>query len=319
MLGNARYMRTRGGGSGGSGRSGGGNNTIDYAPDSIAAQQALVSELTKQWNNASEAMRDGYLKNLIDAEDTLKRMKDAEGMKRANAKGLLLGKAEDIDMSYGGGFSSANPFADDSKAMKLKGTLELQLDENAMNAVNEQILAQMAKDGKAVEESWKTAGSAIGAVSGAISQIENPAAKIIGTIGQAIATIALAYAETLAKDKSSKSNIYAFIAAAAATTISLATTIAEIHSSTGYAEGGIVKGNHYSGDMIGASVDGAGLVGLNAQEVVLNRAQSGVLAAQLQSAGSSINMRGVIKGEDLLVIADRSGQRQGIGQLMFWK
>jgi hypothetical protein len=51
----------------------------------------------------------------------------------------------------------------------------------------------------------------------------------------------------------------------------------------------------------------------------LNRAQSGVLAAQLQSAGSSINMRGVIKGEDLLVIADRSGQRQGLGQLMFWK
>jgi hypothetical protein len=188
-----------------------------------------------------------------------------------------------------------------------------------MNAVNEQILGQMAKDGKAVEESWKSAGSAIGTVSGAISQIENPAAKIIGTIGQAIATIALAYAETLAKDKSSKSNIYAFIAAAAATTISLATTIAEIHSSTGYAEGGIVKGNHYSGDMIGASVDGAGLVGLNAQEVVLNRAQSGVLAAQLQSAGSSINMRGVIKGEDLLVIADRSGQRQGLGQLMFWK
>ena len=323
------------GGTTGGGVKSGGNNTIDYAPDSIAAQEALVTELTKKWKNASEAMRGGYLKDLMEAEETLKRMKEAEDKQRWLAeRPKMLSKDFRPDMTYKGGFSSVDPtyksvramekdgtldFQKDMDNMKFKGTLELQLDKNAMNAVNEQILAQMAKDGKAVEESWKRAGSAIGTVSGAISQIEDPAAKIVGTIGQAIATIALAYAERLAGDKASKQNIYAFIATAAAATISLASTIASIHSSTGYAEGGIVKGNHYSGDMIGASVDGAGLVGLNAQEVVLNRAQSGVLAAQLQSAGSSINMRGVIKGEDLLVIADRSGQRQGLGQLMFWK
>lgn len=174
---------------------------------------------------------------------------------------------------------------------------------------------QLAKDGDAATKSWRTAASAINSASGAISNIEDPGAKILSTIGQAIATVALAYSESLAQTKEKK-NIWAFIAAAAAATISMVSTISQIHSSTGYAEGGIVKGNTYSGDMIQAN---DGTIGLNAGEVVLNKAQQGVLASQLQGAGGNINLRGIIRGEDILVVADRSARRQGKGELLFWK
>jgi hypothetical protein len=137
-------------------------------------------------------------------------------------------------------------------------------------------------------------------------------------IGQSIATIALAYSETLAKDSSSKSNIWSFIAAAAAATVSMATTIASLHSSTGYAEGGIVKGNSYSGDNM--MFGGDGLYGLNAGEVVLTRAMQGNLASQLQSTGmAGMQMTARVKGTDLLLSIDRAIAVSGRGQLVTFK
>ena len=152
-----------------------------------------------------------------------------------------------------------------------------------------------------------TFGSVLGA-------IEDPAAKVAATVAQAIASVALAYAETLAKDQTTKSNVWAFIAAAAAATVSMATTIASIHSSTGYAEGGIIKGNHYSGDMIGGQLENGQLVGLNAQEVVLNRAQSGNLASQLQGGGvNNFQLETRVSGDDLRIILRHSNMKRGYG------
>lgn len=170
-------------------------------------------------------------------------------------------------------------------------------------------------------KSWRIASSAISSVGSAMSGLKNPAIDIMTAIGQAIATIGLAYAETLAKDSTSKSNIYSFIAAAAASTISLATTIAQFHSATGYAQGGMIKGNSYSGDNIGGLVDGGQLVGLNAGEIVLNNAQQSTLAQNLQGSGFGGNMRLVtrLSGSDLLLSIERTGQVKGYGQLMFWK
>jgi hypothetical protein len=127
----------------------------------------------------------------------------------------------------------------------------------------------------------------------------------------------MAYSDALAKDQTTKFNIWGFIAAAAASTISMATTIAQIHSQTGYAEGGIVKGNHYSGDML----DG-GSFGINAGELVLNRAQQGSLASQLEgSAGGFRNGQivGRIEGEKIVLVANRYFRRTGQGEILTWK
>ena len=97
-------------------------------------------------------------------------------------------------------------------------------------------------------------------------------------------------------------------------------TISAIHSSTGYANGGVISGNSYSGDNILGQVNGGGIVGLNSGEMVLNRQQQMILAGTLENGGMrDINVRGYLKGEDLMISIDRTGRRQGRGELAFFK
>jgi hypothetical protein len=148
-----------------------------------------------------------------------------------------------------------------------------------------------------------------------MSQIEDPAAKVMGTIAQAIATVALTFAKSL------KGTVtpWDWIAAAAAGTATMISTISAIHSATGYAQGGVIKGNSYSGDNIGGMIDGGagGFVGLNAGEVVLNAAQQNTLAQNLSGNLRSIHVVGKISGTDIILSADRTLMTQG-KQLAVW-
>ena len=170
------------------------------------------------------------------------------------------------------------------------------------------------KETKNMTDGWRTASIAIGTVGNAMSELKNPAIDIMTVIGQSIATIALAYAQNLANDKTTTGNIWAFIAAAAASTISMITTIASIHSATGYAHGGIVKGNSYSGDNIYGGPDAM----VNAGELVLTKAQQGNLASQLQEGGMrNMNLSGRIRGTDIILSVDRTLSLEG-KQLLTW-
>lgn len=96
-------------------------------------------------------------------------------------------------------------------------------------------------------------------------------------------------------------------------------TISSIHSATGYATGGMIKGNSYSGDNIGGLVDGSQLVGLNAGEVVLNTAQTSNVAAALTEGGREVSVHGRLVGEDIFISADRYARRSGRGEILTWK
>ena len=182
-------------------------------------------------------------------------------------------------------------------------------------------IAMNFKTGSSTKEG-KTAAGAIQAVGSAMSQIEDPAAKVVGTVAQAIASIALGYAQATIKAQET-GGPWAWIAFAATGLATMITsTIAAIHSATGYAQGGMIKGNSYSGDNIGGMVDGGagGFVGLNAGEVVLNRAQTGNLASQLQGNGfGNARLVGRLKGRDILISIDRELSATGKGQLATWK
>ena len=95
--------------------------------------------------------------------------------------------------------------------------------------------------------------------------------------------------------------------------------IASIHSATGYAEGGIIKGNSYSGDRIGGLVDGRQLVGLNAGELVLNKAQQANLAAELTkgSDGGRFSSTPYVTGEKIVLGINNWAKRNGKGELVF--
>ena len=305
----ARVLNGKQGGStsGGGGRtgSGSGNTGPTYAADSIAAQQALVSDLTKKWNEAGEGVRDVYLRSLIDAESKLKQMKDEQALLKEQMQGRLLGGNVELPIKAGAADSIVQTF-DQIRTELAKNPIVIPIQTTL-------------DDVKKIQETARTTAKVVGTIGQAFNAIENPAAKVAGTVAQAIATVALAYSQTLAEDKTTKSNIWAFIAAAAASTISMVETIASIHSATGYANGGEIKGNSYSGDNLMA-MGPSGLIGLNAGEIILNRAQQANVASGLQGAGSlrGLNLRTKVKGTELLVWLDNSLAQSGRGELVTW-
>ena len=158
----------------------------------------------------------------------------------------------------------------------------------------------------------------------ALAGIDDPAMKAAGTVMQAIANIALSF--SMAATQASSLGPYAWIAYMAAGAGALATTISTIHSLTGYQNGGVIKGystggtiqgNSYSGDNIGGMVDGSQLIGLNAGEVVLNKAQQATLAQNLQGGGN-IRMTGEVTGEKIVLVANRYFKRTGQGEIVTW-
>ena len=189
----------------------------------------------------------------------------------------------------------------------LKLVLEVDADTGKIKEVTTDIMKQ--------KEAWNKTGQAMGIVSQAFNAIQDPAAKIMGTVAQAIANVALAYSDAMAKDQTTKFNLFAFIAAASAATIGMISTIASIHSATGYAEGGMIKGNTYSGDQIMAN---GGAIGLNAGELVLNKAQQFNLASQLEGDGSqgTTPSRPYVSGEQIYLGLNNYLRRSGRGEII---
>ena len=95
---------------------------------------------------------------------------------------------------------------------------------------------------KGLDKVGKTA-QATGQMFGALGEaFEQPAFNIMGTIAQAVATLALTFANSLKGEPS----VWTWIAGAAAGTATLISTIASIRQATAFAEGGIVSGPTYA-------------------------------------------------------------------------
>ena len=290
--------------SGGSGKT----NVPTYAADSIAAQQALVQQLTKQWNEAGAEVRNSYIQPLVEAEAKLKQMKDEQALLKAQAEGkfnapkLWQGDIDDMLGNTKGTTKLADTIIqpiDEIRDYLAKNPIKVPI-ETAEDKVN------------ALKVAAKNTADVVGTIGQAFNAIEDPAAKVAAIVAQAIANVALAYSDALAKDQAGKFNIWRFIAGAAAATISMATTIASIHQATGYSEGGIVKGNTYSNDQIPAM--------LNAGEVVLNASQQNMLAQNLKGSGGGGGYSpSYVSGEQIWIALNAYAKRTGKGEIVTWR
>ena len=167
---------------------------------------------------------------------------------------------------------------------------------------------ELAKAAQQQQMAFGMAGQAAENLGAALAGMDDPAARAAGTVISAIANIALGFGQAVASAGSM--GPWAWLAYVAAGTAALATTISTVHSLTGYATGGMVEGNTYSGDQIPAM--------LNAGEVVLNRAQQSTLASQLQEGGMrNLNLSGRIRGTDIILSVDRTLSLEG-KQLLTW-
>ena len=179
-------------------------------------------------------------------------------------------------------------------------------------------VTELNKSGKNADKSWRDASSAVQSVGSALQQIDDPGAKIAGLIGQAVANIALGFAQ--ATTAAAAGGPFAWIAAIAGGLATMTSTIAAIHSATGfqnggivqgapkkYATGGIIQGKTYSSDMIP--------IRANAGELILNRAQQGNIASQLDGSGlQNLNLTATISGEQIRLALNNNGRRTGRGE-----
>ena len=169
--------------------------------------------------------------------------------------------------------------------------------------------SKIVSGGKEAKASWQDAARAVQSVGGALSGIEDPAVKIAGTIAQAVAEIALSFASALNRKESQAGGVWGWIAAAAAGTATMISTIAAVKGATRHAGGGIVGGNTPSGDLQP--------VLLNSGELVLNKAQQGVLAGQLQDSREGQSGRlPYVTGEEIYLGLSNYLRKRGYGEIV---
>ena len=288
---------------GGSGSGGGGKTTnIKTEQTELQQNQAKINLLTQEYVTLGDITtqqardRKEAIQQEIHALDT---RNNKLKLYAEQAQGKLQGGH--VMQSNLGGDSQWSPSMSDKSYLNIGAGLS----DEVMQKVK--VLQQ---SGINAGEAWKKAGTAIGLFGSAISAIKDPAAQVAATIAQAIASVALAYSQTLAQDKTTKSNIWAFIAASAAAMVSMMTTISQIHSATGYAQGGIVDGSSYSGDNVPIMA--------NAGELVLTKAMQANLANQLEGGGMSGLGPSRISGEQIYITLNRYLKRSGQGELMTW-
>ena len=175
--------------------------------------------------------------------------------------------------------------------------------------VYQQKIKDVENNLKAVVKSANITADVVGNIGQAFMSIEDPAAKVAGTVMQAIASVALGYAQ--ATVNAAEMGPWAWIAFAASGLATMLATISSIHSATGYASGGEIKGNTYSGDQIPIMA--------NAGEIILNKAQQSSLAQSITSGGGmqNINVIGKLHGTDMVLLVDRTLKTQG-KELAVW-
>lgn len=195
---------------------------------------------------------------------------------------------------------------DDSVWTDLENTINTHLAELGIAPIKLDFkTGNLKKEAKGVEKGFESAAGAIQAVGSAMSQVEDPAVKVMGIVAQAIATVALTFAKSL------KGTVtpWDWIAAAAAGTSTMIGVISAIHSSTGYANGGVVDGQFtgttYSSDQIPVMV--------NAGETILTRAQAGNIASQLTDSRSTATPHLVaeVSGEQIYFVLKNRNLRWG--------
>jgi hypothetical protein len=138
--------------------------------------------------------------------------------------------------------------------------------------------------------------------------MEDPGAKAAGIVMQSLASIALGFATASAQANTAGTG-WGWLAWVAAGLAAMATAISTVHQLTGFAQGGIVKGNSYSGDNINA-----GEAMVNAGELVLTRAQQANLASNLEGSGGGFRdgqIVATIEGETIVLAAKRWKKRTG--------
>jgi hypothetical protein len=185
------------------------------------------------------------------------------------------------------------------------------LDDKAMKAVNDGIYGDTGKKGE--KNSTKSLLNGISQLTDGLQKIgidiPEEVQAVIGVI-QGVMQVIEAVNTIIGVTQTSAlaANTAAMISLEAALWANTSTSwLPFANGGVVHAAGGIVAGNTYSGDQIPAM--------LNAGEVVLNRAQAGNLASQLENGASqNMQLEATVTGEQIRFVLNNNSRRRGKGE-----
>ena len=302
-LGNARYNRVK--------TTGGKTKQKDTKEQTELQQnQKKINDLTQQYVELSKKGLTTDDERLVKLRDEIKELEKRNGLLSLyseRAHGRLL--PQTIDMNAKG--VNRTMFGDLGLTQKPKGLDKpAQLDEKALKAVQKNIQKQTDLQVKELKESKKEDKS----LSTGIGNLAGGMSSVVGGLEQLGIEIPDGFKSAL----SAMQGISSILTGIAATVLAIE-AIAGADAVIPFANGGIVHaaggwngfvpGNNYSGDMVPAL--------LNSGEMVLNRAQQGVLASELSGGGmQNIRLEAVVSGEQILLSSNNRGRRTGRGEIV---
>ena len=288
----------------GGGRSGkGGNKT---AQTELQQNQAEINRLTQEYVRLGDMSTQSAEERKAAIQDEIEKLKKRNGILEkyaAQAQGRFLLQGSDISME---GLKNAGGSGVFEKAMEQVGKeieikAPLQLDDKAMKAV-------MRDVNKGNDKKEVSVGKEIGNIAGGISSMVGGLEQLGIELPEGLKGV-IGGIQTVTSILSGIMSVVVAIEAIAGADALIPFARGGIvpHAAGGY----FVPGTKFSGDTTPILA--------NAGEVVLNRAQVGNLASQLQGGGfSGMNMKGVLKGENILISVERTLKRKGRGELVTW-
>ena len=180
----------------------------------------------------------------------------------------------------------------------------------------EETLAGINSEVKDMAEVWSYASSAISSVGSALAGLEDPAAKVLGTIAQAIASVVMGMGMAIAQ-KGKEIEPWSWIAFAAAATATMISTVSAIKSATAeYHAGGdfVGSGSRFNTMMRPVGTDTIPAM-LSPGELILNKSQQSNLAPKLQAAPAlaDLHLETTIEAERIRIMLNNNNRRRGRG------
>lgn len=255
-----------------------------------------------------EEMVNGLSTSLVNAADNL----DLSGFTTALQQAMTNGLGDMGEADFSEYLEYMKEQLGDQISEQEWPTIEMAVKTGNIEELNEYI-KKLQKAGTDTKEAWKGAAGSIAQLGSALQSIEDPGVKAAGTVIAAITNVALGFANASKGPFTSPWEWIAFVASGLATMI---TTIGTIHSLTGFANGGIydgpsgfVPGNSFSGDNVMAN---GGTVSLSSGELILNRAQQGVIAQELEGGGlAGMQLETRVNAEEIIFVLNNNANRRG--------
>ena len=277
----------------------GGNTTkqeIEAVTGSIDAQAKKVAELQKAWRAAAtDSARDDYKKQIEEAQFELEKL---EG-KTSGIPGMNYGMGDLAGKGGSGLFQdplfTQNTYDSDNWMSKAIAHKRWKLDDKAMGALGDEIAKSIDKTSikEFLDTTTQEMGKMVSGISGLVGGLDKLGIEVPQGIQEAIGilegiTTILTAIQTIS-------------------TLKFWSNGGVIHAASGM----IVPGNHYSGDMVPSMI--------NSGELILNRAQQGAVASQLQDNQRRAPQIPYVSGENIYAGLSNYLRRIGAGEIVTWR